>query len=533
MSQRSSFLSGSKKLPLVIIASGIIFRVVQYLHNTSLCLDEARDVVAGILGRSFSDFFKAPPDIYTPTPPAGFLIIEKLVTLTLGDSEYALRLIPLLVSVLSLFLFYSVAKQYIKPKAVPIALVFFAVLEPLIYYSAQVKPYTIDIASALLLFMAAIHIRSKALTFAHIITFGVLGSVVVWFSSPSVFVLAGVGTVLIVSALTLKDRKKVIQLLLIFLFWIAGFAAHYLFYLSKLTNEYMLNAARGEECFMPFPPASFSDMRWYITAFFNMFEETAGFYYAGSIAAFLFLVGCYSMALKERHKFFILISPLPLVLIASGLSLYAFKQRIILFLMPSLLFFISEGIEEIGEKTSQNMHVIKTLLIGLLFFHPILAASLHLYKPVSLEHEEVKPVLNYIRKNWQDGDVLYLHYRVHPAFTYYSKRYDFRDGDYIVGDYAGDKDNQWAFSPDYLRVYTNDINKLQGKNRVWMLFTYTPLLHKGIDERIFFEYYLNTIGKQLDFIENDGPAVYLYDLSGKIIDSHTSSDKRNPLHWNF
>lgn len=533
MFPKLSFLSDSKKLPWVIIAFGIIFRVVQYLHNTSLCLDEARDVVVGILGRSFSDIFKSPPDIYTPTPPAGFLIIEKLVTLTLGDSEYALRLIPLLVSVLSLFLFYSVAKQYVKPKAVPIALVLFAVLEPLIYYSAQVKPYTIDIASALLLFMAAIHIRSKKLTSAHIITFGVLGAVVVWFSSPSVFVLAGIGTVLFVSALTVKDREKTIKLLLVFLFWIAGFAAHYLLYLSKLTNEYMLNAARGEECFMPFPPVSFSDMRWYITAFFNMFGETAGFYFASSIAAFLFLAGCCSMASKERQKFFILISPLPLVLLASGLSLYAFKQRIILFLMPSLLFFIAEGIEDIREKTRHNIPVINTLLIGLLLFHPVLAAGSHLFKPVSLEHEEVKPVLNYIRKNWQDGDVLYLHYRVHPAFTYYSKKYDFRDSDYIVGAYAGDKDNQWAFSPDYLRVYTDDINILRGKKRVWMLFTYTPLLHKGIDERIFFEYYLNTIGKQLDFIENDGPAVYLYDLSGKIIDSHTGSYKRKPLHWNF
>ncbi|RJQ45290.1 MAG: hypothetical protein C4538_08670 [Nitrospiraceae bacterium] len=523
------------KFPWIIISAGVVLRGVQYLHNTSLCLDEARDVVAGIWDRSLSDLFAPPPAIYTPTPPAGFFVIEKLIVQAFGDSEYALRLIPLLVSVLSLFLFYYVAKQYMKPGAARFALILFAILEPLIYYSSQVKPYTIDIAVALLLFLAANYIRSNRLSFRDVILLGGVGAALIWFSSPSVFVMAGVGTVSVISAFKTKDRPKAIRIMLICLFWAVGFASHYLLYLHNLTNEYMLNAARGEQCFMPLPPKTFSDIKWFINAFFSMFEETAGFYFSKSIAAFLFLVGCISMASREKERFFLLISPLPLVLLASGLSFYAFKQRIILFLMPSLLFFISEGIEEIGDKTRNKAPMIRTLLIGLLLFHPILSAASHLFKPISLEHEEIKPVLNYISKNWKNEDMLYIHYRAHPAFIYYAKRYGFVENDYIVGVYAGDKNNQWAFSVDYLNVYTGDLDRLRGKKRVWTLFTNTPMLHKGVDEKIFFEYYLNIIGRRIDFFENDGPAVYLYDLSrSSASSSYPYDDKvRRELHWNF
>jgi hypothetical protein len=172
------------------------------------------------------------------------------------------------------------------------------------------------------------------------------------------------------------------------------------------------------------------------------------------------------------------------------------------------------------------------VLVGLLLFHPLLSSGFHIFKPI--KKEEIKPVLEYIKKNWQDGDIMYVHYRAHPVFEYYRERYNFNVDDYVVGIYAGDRDDIWAFSVDYLRVYTKDLDQLRGNRRVWFLFIYTPMLNKGINEEVFFTYYLNTIGKQIDSFKSIGAAVYLYDLSES---STPAPDIRNyierPLHWKF
>jgi hypothetical protein len=533
MFQRLTVLYKSDKLPWVIIGYGIILRIVQYLHNRSLFLDEARDTVVGILGRSFADLLAPPPAIFTPTPPLGFFVIEKLAVQFLGDSEYALRLYPLMAGVISLFLFYYVAKQYIKPGALLVALILFATLEPLIYYSSSIRPYSSDIASALLIYTAAIYINSKRLNMLRIAFFGILGAIVIWFSSPSVFILAGVGTVFALFSLIKREWERLGSLLIIYLCWVLSFAACYFIYLDNFTNtEWFVNALKGEDAFMPFPPLSFSAFKWFITRFFGTFEETVGFSLP-SIAALAFIIGCISIYSEKKERFFILISPILFTLLASSLSLYPFRHRMILFLVPLLILFIAEGAETIRDKNAHHAPLIGVVFMALLLFHPLLSANYHLIKPI--EREEIKPVLQYVKEHWQDGDTLYIHYRAHPVFVYYSKKYGFDENDYIVGIYAGDKNDLWAFSVDYLRVYTADLDKLRGNKRVWILFTDTPLLRKGIDEEVFFLYYLNTIGKQLDSFKSVGAAVYLYDLSKEVSSSEglKEDDTKRTLHWNF
>lgn len=533
MFQKLSLLWDSKRLPWLIIGYGIILRLVQYLHNRSLEIDEARDTVVGILGRAFSDLFKL-PDIYIPTPAVGFFIIEKIAVHFFGDSEYALRLFPLLAGIISLFLFYFVAKQYVKQKVVLIALILFATLEPLIYYSAAVRPYSGDIVMALtMLYLTLSYIHSERLTISQTALFGGIGAVMIWFSTTSVFMLGGVGISLFLLSLIKKEWTRVGNLLFIYSIWALSFSVYYFFYLHNFSgNPFMYNAAKGEDMFMPFPP-SFSTIKWFIARFFGTFEETVGFFQPGiaGIAALAFIIGCVSIFRDKKENFFCLISPAVLVLFASCISLYPFRQRLIIFLVPSLLFFIAEGTEYVMNKTANNARIIGIAFIVLLLFHPLLSSANHLIKPITTE--EIKPVLSYIKKNWQNGDVLYVHYGAHPALTYYSKKYGFKESDYIVGVYAGDRNNQWEFSVDYLRAYTKDLDKLRGKKRIWILFTHTPMLNKGIDEEVFFIYYLNTIGKQIDSFRDIEASVYLYDLSSVMVDSRKDSDVRKPPHWNF
>jgi len=518
-------LFASDKLVWVIIAFGIVLRIAAYLYNRSLWIDEA-NITRSILG-SFSDIFN--PSVTDPdylghwksSSPLGFFIIEKFMVLQFGDTEYALRLFPLLCGIISLFLFYLVAKHYVKPKAVPIALALFAVSDTLIYYSSEVHSYSSEITIALLLLLVTAYIQSRNATLLRFVLFGITGGVVVWFSNSSIFILAGIGTSLLLFSLLRKEWTRTGRFSIAYLLWAVGFLSYYFIYVGNINKGPIVEQWKAENAFMPFPPLSPSDLAWYIDTFFSMFAkptltilQSASMMAVGGMAAFAFVIGCISVYSEKKEKFFILISPALFALLASGLHLYPFLERTLLFLAPSFMLFIAEGTGEIRDKTKSSSPVIGIVFICLLLSYPLLSAGNHLVnKPIV--REDVKPVLSHVRENWQEGDMVYLHYGSKPAFKYYATRYGFKENDYIVGAYAGDKNDFFNFSVDYLKKYTDDLDKLRGNKRVWILFAHIPPPRAGISDESFFVYYLNSMGTKLDYFKSTDSAVYLYNFSEK------------------
>jgi asparagine N-glycosylation enzyme membrane subunit Stt3 len=68
-----------------------------------------------IVNRGFADLFK--PLEYDQGAPIGFLLVEKIFNLFLGRNEYALRLFPLILGLLSLWLFYLLLKRFTRGRA--------------------------------------------------------------------------------------------------------------------------------------------------------------------------------------------------------------------------------------------------------------------------------------------------------------------------------------------------------------------------------------------------------------------------------
>jgi predicted membrane-bound mannosyltransferase len=80
-------------LVICLLFIGIILRIWQYAANRSLWLDEAA-LALNIVNRSFIGLLL--PLDNNQQAPLGFLIIQKAFTIVLGNSEYSLRLFPLL-----------------------------------------------------------------------------------------------------------------------------------------------------------------------------------------------------------------------------------------------------------------------------------------------------------------------------------------------------------------------------------------------------------------------------------------------------
>src|SRR3990172_1675949 len=149
-------------LMILLVGLGIVFRLVQYLYNRSLWLDEAA-LALNIIDRPFAGLLASLD--YDQAAPLGYLVIEKAMVLLLGDSEYSLRLFPLIAGVVSVLLFYWVARQHLDLLAALIAVGLFATSRELIYYSAEVKQYGSDVLVALALLLAASRAQSGGLTF--------------------------------------------------------------------------------------------------------------------------------------------------------------------------------------------------------------------------------------------------------------------------------------------------------------------------------------------------------------------------------
>jgi hypothetical protein len=362
-----------------------------------------------------------------------------------------------------------------------------------------VKQYSTDVAIALLLYLLTVCLASKELTTPRTAVFGIVGAIAIWFSHSSVFVLSGIGVTLIIFYLTRRQWARLGKLALPFALWGISLVAYYLVSLRGLSNdESLLEFWQRAGAFAPFPPTSVSAARWYVDRFFGSFHDPVGLPVSG-IAALALFAGCVSLYSKRRDVLFILVAPAFLALLASGLHVYPFTGRFLLFMVPSVMLLVGEGVQYVRDSIRASSAVVGVGFIGLIFLHPILSAGYRLILPRT--DSSIKSVLHYVSERKRPGDVLYLYHRSQFAFQYYADRYGLNNADSIVG--SGGRRN-W-------QAYANQLNGLQGNERVWVLFSqvYPP------EEETFFLYHLDSIGTRLNSFRSRGAAAYLYDLAGQ------------------
>jgi len=131
--------------------------------------------------------------------------------------------------------------------------------------------------------------------------------------------------------------------------------------------------------------------------------------------------------------------------------------------------------------------------------HPIINAAVNVTG--DRDREDIKPALAYVRSNWQDGDILYVHYAVKRLFKYYAARTGFAEGDYFKG----------AKKPDEPADLGQDVDQLRGKGRVWVLFLVRN--DRTEQERQSILDQLAILGERIDAFEKTGISVFLYDLT--------------------
>ncbi|MGA9771896.1 MAG: glycosyltransferase family 39 protein [Blastocatellia bacterium] len=478
----------AKRLAWLIIAFGILLRATQYLFNAALYVDEGA-LALNIIKRSFAGLLE--PLDSEQAAPVGFLFLEKLAFLAFGESEYALRLFPFLFSIVALYLFYEVARRLFNSWTVPIALAFFAVSGHVIYYAAQIKQYSSDIAITLLIILMGLEFDSKPLNGRRWTIFAATGAIVVWLSHPSIFVLAGVGMTLALSAISKKDWPGFWKLAGVYTVWVLSFAAFYLISLRNLSGNQTLEKSWAKKgTFMPLVPRSIADLEWYPGAIVKMFSNPGGLPFP-LIAALVFIIGCVALFLKNKKQLLMLTAPLLLTMLASGLHKYPFGRRLLLFLIPAVLMVVASGIEYIITKKPPYTIAAGFAISALLLFQPAGGATSNMLHPYA--RQDIKPIMAYVRDHRQPGDLVYVYHHQRESFLYYAKRYGFNESDYILGIDARDESKRRA---DW-DAYQKDLDRLRGRSRVWLMFSHIRRI-QNIREDEFMLQYLNGLGTKLD-----------------------------------
>ncbi len=496
------------KLSWIIIIFGIVIRLIQYISNRSLWADEAV-LALNIVNRSYSELTQ--PLDYDQVAPIGFLWIEKFFVNLLGNNEYVLRLFPLIAGMVSLFIFAIIARRYLENLGRVIAILLFSTLSSIVYYSTEVKQYSTDILISLLLCYLLAPYGRKKLTIFQTIIKSISVVICLWLSHPAIFIFAAIGLVELVNLIINKNTDKLQQKTIIYTSGLVSFSILYLGFLNQANDNQNLLTSWGDA--FPNHPLN---IIWYLDAFGKFFYKPLGFEYykifgfvinLDAIAIALFLCGCFAYFKKNKIILCILLFPLLTTFAGAALQLYPFRNRVVLFLAPFFIIAIAEGINWIfTRKLHRIISIFLACLIILTIAYPVVESSTSYVKPQ--QKEEIKEVIHYIRQREQPQDILYIYQRGIYQFLYYAEKYGYQPEDYILGVEDLDIYDGSKFSEAELQRYKNDLDKLRGNSRVWLLFSHVT----RNTEYIPIKTYLDTIGTEVDMFEAKGSFVYLYNL---------------------
>jgi hypothetical protein len=319
------------------VAFGLGLRLFHYLRDPSVWHDEAF-LILNVLGKGFRELLG--PLFFAEAAPPLFLWIERAVTLILGDSTYALRLVPFLASCASLVLMVPVARRVLHAKVVPWAIMLMACSEHLLWHACEAKPYALDVLAATATIAAFCFTDSWSLV-SRLLLFAALAPCLIFLDYPGCFLCGGV----LVALLLAVWRSRQMQA------WMAyglfGWVVLGCFLILLAGPVHAQRCPAMVQCWEnSFPdwqrPASVP--LWSLLQTLEVFRycfEPLGQVYLGLAV----LGGVCLWRRGGRPQTLLFVSPLLLALAASYLHAYPYcGARILVYMTPGLTLLIAEGI---------------------------------------------------------------------------------------------------------------------------------------------------------------------------------------------
>ena len=451
-------------VPLCLIALGAVVRIVQYIHYRALFHDEGV-LASNVLDHSLKELFLPYGDSMAP----GLYMVLTKIALTLGGvNEYAARFIPFLGGLVLLLIFYPVARKLSTATGATIALAFLVCSKYLIEFSDFVRPYSSDACIAIGLLGLMVYAEDNKSTYSRYLILAIMGACAIWFSYPAIFVLAGMGLVQLVFILWERNFGQLRYCASAWGLWAVSFILFYLFSIRNIQTDadtmFLMNDYyQYANAFMPLPPTSFEDLKWFNYHFIKTFEYPGGMTLPG-LAAFACVLGCISLYGRNKKYLAYLLAPIAMALMASGLEQYPFWARTILWVAPILYILIGEGISFLWSARNKSQSTIALVLLAMLIVVPGVRTVRMIPNPST--HHELNKALDHFTAHRQPGDLLYIRFGDTDAFRFCRWNYDIADENTLVEPHP--QGNTQA----EVEFFTQHLPQFNETGRVWFTLCY-------------------------------------------------------------
>ncbi len=403
-----------KALFILITAVGLGMRAYQYLIGRSLWEDEAH-LALNFVWFGYKDLAK--PLANFQSAPILFLFSVETFSRLFGIGAAALRFFPFIVSFLSYPLFYFFVLNITRNKLTAIfAYLIFSLSISVIYYSSELKPYTVDV-SFLIVIGYLLTAQNQFVARRRNTFLAIAGCLGILCTNVSAIILLCAGGYMI-SGWRTKNSSSRRKDVMIWASWAAVFFSN--FYLFIYHHPYA-DWMRQIWSFTFSPVNVFSkEFAAFIKVriddtFFNGLLHFTGDYFFSYILLLLMLTGIVKIFFDRRYMIlWFTIIPVLLHLFISMMKLYPFYFRFILYLVPAFIILIAMGLSAIAVFLQRRVHIAVAAAFTIYCLCCMNITSLKLFP----KHDvDIKPVLNYINEKYPNTKIYVT--TPHTVYEYY------------------------------------------------------------------------------------------------------------------
>ena len=346
------------RLALLLVATGLLWRTARYLAAWPIWGDEAF-VAVDFLTRNYGEMLK--PSQYGQIVPLLFMWGELAICRTLGSSELALRLLPYVAGILSLLLYWRLARRVLSPRAALLPLGFFAAAYYAVRHGAEVKPYATDLLIALVFLLLALRIQKSSrdwLAWAGLVALAGLGG---WASYPAIFCAGGVAIYLTLLVWRSRFTPHLAGPWLVYcVAMLSGFYVLYFSY-AKPQADFAAKIITTEMWSPTFPPWK---QPWMVPVWLAgmhtglMMAYPYGGQTPGSIATtILAILGGVRLWKKQRDLLVLLLAPLLPTLVAASMRAYPYggSARTSLYMAPAFCLLAGLGLQVVLKRLADRI----------------------------------------------------------------------------------------------------------------------------------------------------------------------------------
>lgn len=466
----------------VLVIVGVALRLRQYGARRSLWNDEAA-LALNVVGRGYRDLLE--PLGINQGAPLGFLWAQRTAVNVLGNNEFALRLVPLVAGMAGLMLFAVLARRLLTPWAAAAAVLLFATLGPLVYYSAEAKQYSVDVAVTVLLMAATVRLLDGPISPRRALAWGAVGCASMLVSHPSMFVLAACSVAAGLIIALRQGRKALAAFAPGVAIWVLELALLYVVSLRHLAGNPALETF-WKDGYAPQPLRPATALRWIPDVIAGLVPDPVELS-APLVALVLVMVGAGALLVRHLTAGLLVAAVAGASLAAGLIGVYPLKWRLALYLVPVVLLAIGASVDAAPRRGRIPPVLVRILVlaaVATVAVRPVREAASAAVDPYTVT--EIRTVLGHVKAAVEPNDAVYVHWTAAVLYDYYTPVLELpsRAGYFSFGEASS--------------CPSDPVAPLRGHRRVWAVFAFPPTLYDRADDAETSLSQLDRLGRRIE-----------------------------------